>query len=539
MLTLFSPAYAQDRSTWQVIQEDIWNPNCVECHVAASTFAEQSGLVLTADEAYEQLINVVPNNASASADGLVRVGTEGLPSIYSSFLWEKINAPDQAHLFDDHPHYGTMMPLGLPVLTNGELNFIKEWILGGAPEDGQVADETLLEDTTRYEPPEFEVLAPPERGIQLHLGPFDVMPEFEREFYYYVDLDTTGDIYMERTEITLWPGSHHFIAYSFDSQLPSWLNVEPETYRDVRDSTGAYITPNLAATLYHTFGFGTQWPRMDYHFPPGIALRLNADFGLDLNSHYINRSDSTTTGEVYVNMHLVDPSELKAVAEILFLNNLQFSLPPHQVTTVERTYYTDVPINIFQLFSHAHEHMLEFRVEGVGGDMDGELLYIAYDWQHPPILQLDPPLRLESGDGLKLIATYDNWTDEPLEFGLLSEDEMMIMFGYYYTGEPLVTTAETPPLPQSFVLHQNYPNPFNPSTTIRFDLPADADVSLVIYNLLGRKVRTLVRGEVVSGTHEVVWDIMDETGSPVPSGIYFVRMATAGRSMIKKAVLLR
>ena len=113
------------------------------------------------------------------------------------------------------------------------------------------------------------------------------------------------------------------------------------------------------------------------------------------------------------------------------------------------------------------------------------------------------------------------------------------MFGYYYTGEPLVTTAEKTPLPQSFVLHQNYPNPFNPSTTIRFDLPADADVSLVIYNLLGRKVRTLVRGEVVSGTHEVVWDTMDETGSPVPSGIYFVRMATAGRSMIKKAVLLR
>ena len=54
MLTLFSAAYAQDRSTWQVIQEDIWNPNCVECHVAGSTFAEQSGLVLTADEAYEQ-----------------------------------------------------------------------------------------------------------------------------------------------------------------------------------------------------------------------------------------------------------------------------------------------------------------------------------------------------------------------------------------------------------------------------------------------------------------------------------------------------
>lgn len=271
VLVLLSAAFSQERSTWQVIQEDIWNPNCVECHVEGSTFAEQSGLILTEDVAYSQLIDVVPNNASARSDGLVRVGTEGLPSIYTSFLWEKINAPDQAHFYDDHPHYGAMMPLGSPPLTNGELAFIMQWILKGAPQAGTVADEALLEDTVRYEPPEFEVLAPPEKGIQLQLGPFDVMPKFEREFYYYVDLDTTGDIYMDRTEIIMRPGSHHFIAYSFDSQLPAWLNVEPETYRDIRDSTGEFITENLAATLYHSFGFGTQWPRMDYHFPPGVA----------------------------------------------------------------------------------------------------------------------------------------------------------------------------------------------------------------------------------------------------------------------------
>lgn len=268
-------------------------------------------------------------------------------------------------------------------------------------------------------------------------------------------------------------------------------------------------------------------------------LRLNADVGLDLNSHYVNRSDSTTTGEVYVNMHLVDPSEVDKVADILFLNNVSFSLPPHQITTVERTYRTDYPINIFQLFSHAHEHMLEFKAEVVGGDMDGELVYIAYDWEHPPILELDPPLHLEPGEGLKIIATYDNWTDSTLAFGLLSEDEMMILFGYYYTGDPPVSAVKETPLPHSFVLHQNYPNPFNPSTTIRFDLPADADASLVIYDLLGRKVAELVNGGVVRGAHEIIWDATDEAGNRVPSGIYFVQLTTAGRSIVRKAVLLR
>jgi hypothetical protein len=77
--------------------------------------------------------------------------------------------------------------------------------------------------------------------------------------------------------------------------------------------------------------------------------------------------------------------------------------------------------------------MLEFAVEIVGGDRDGELIYFAYDWEHPPILDLDPPITLEAGEGLKLIATYYNWTNETLTFGLLSVDEMMILFGYFYT----------------------------------------------------------------------------------------------------------
>jgi len=96
----------------------------------------------------------------------------------------------------------------------------------------------------------------------------------------------------------------------------------------------------------------------------------------------------------------------------------------------------------FQIFSHAHEHMLEFQVRIVGGNRDGELIYIAYDWEHPPILELDPPLYLDIDQGLELEATYFNWTDDTLEFGLLSEDEMMILFGYYYKESLSVITVD-------------------------------------------------------------------------------------------------
>jgi len=533
--------FAQERSTWKAIQDEIMTPLCADCHQIGTTFSEQSDLLLTEDVAYEELVDVLPNNASARSDGLLRVGSEGLASLETSYLWEKINAPNQEHFNTDHPYYGSLMPLGKPYLTNGQLEFIKEWILGGAPAEGIVknAEESLLRDTTRYEPPEFVVLAPPQQGIQLHLGPFNVSPNFEREFYYFQPFDTTGDLYLERSEIIMRSGSHHFIAYTFTETVPAYAKLEPEVYRDIRNEDGTVILQSLIPTIWHDFGFGTQWPFMNYHFPKGVALRLNADRGLDLNSHYVNRTDSSYVGEVYINMHLAKPEEVKRVAEVLSLNNTEIDLPPNKVTTLEETYFFDNEASVFQLMSHAHEHMLEFRVEKVGGDLDGELVYIAYDWEHPPILELDPPLHVKAGEGLKLIVTYDNWTDKTLNFGLLSQDEMMILFGYYYLGAPTLSIDSNELLPMAFDLRQNYPNPFNGATSIEFTLAREADISLEIYDMLGRQVASLLSGKTVAGKHTYHWLANNDMGSFVPSGIYLIRLSIDGHSRTKKAVLLR
>ena len=426
------PAAFIGRDSWKIIQEDIFNHNCVECHTAGTSFANQSNLVLTPDVAYDQLINQPIDNQAASADGLERLGTDGLSSIYKSFLWEKINAPDKEHYYGDHPNYGSLMPLGMPYLTNGQLEFIRGWIIAGAPETGVVADSTLLADSTRFEEIEFAPLTPPENGIQVHLGPFEVQPQYEREFLNFVNIDTLNEVYIKQVEVTMRPGSHHFILYSFENVMPPMLIPEPGVYRDYRDANGNYIINNLAVTAYHVFFAGTQWPYMNYHFPPGVALKVDINDGLDQNSHYINRTDEVLIGEVYTNIYFAEPSEIEHEANILFINKTNFELPPNEITTLEHTITVADRVHIFQLFSHAHEHMLEFAVEIVGGNRDGEMIYIAYDWAHPPILDFDPPLTLEAGEGLKLIATYDNWTNETLTFGLLSEDEMMILFGYYY-----------------------------------------------------------------------------------------------------------
>ncbi len=79
-------------------------------------------------------------------------------------------------------------------------------------------------------------------------------------------------------------------------------------------------------------------------------------------------------------------------------------------------------------------------------------------------------------------------------------------------------------VPRSFKLHQNYPNPFNPVAQINYDLPARSHVSLVIYDLLGRKVVELVNKDMGPGYHGVVWNANDSNGRALPSGVYFARL---------------
>ena len=89
-------------------------------------------------------------------------------------------------------------------------------------------------------------------------------------------------------------------------------------------------------------------------------------------------------------------------------------------------------------------------------------------------------------------------------------------------------------VPSMFVLRQNYPNPFNPSTTISFDLPADGRVSLVIYDVLGRVVRTLLDEYLAAGFYRKVFD-----GRGLATGVYFYRLHTGYASKVEKMLLLK
>ena len=95
------------------------------------------------------------------------------------------------------------------------------------------------------------------------------------------------------------------------------------------------------------------------------------------------------------------------------------------------------------------------------------------------------------------------------------------------------------PVPAVYSLHQNYPNPFNPITNLRYDLPEQAQVTLTIYDLIGREVTQLVNTTQDAGYKSVQWNATDSFGKPVSAGVYLYQIQAGEFIQTKKMVLLK
>ena len=106
-------------------------------------------------------------------------------------------------------------------------------------------------------------------------------------------------------------------------------------------------------------------------------------------------------------------------------------------------------------------------------------------------------------------------------------------------SEGLVQISSTFSSPTSFNLLQNYPNPFNPITTLRYDLPETGLVTITIYDMLGRQVKTLIDQTQDAGYRSVIWDATKDYGKPVSAGIYLYKIQAGKYMQTKKMVLLK
>jgi hypothetical protein len=131
----------------------------------------------------------------------------------------------------------------------------------------------------------------------------------------------------------------------------------------------------------------------------------------------------------------------------------------------------------------------------------------------------------ELGDYYYAITTFDLHENEsdPSEF----------------VNVTLLSLEDIRGLPEVFTLHQNYPNPFNPNTQIQYALPTDANVTIAIYDLVGRQIRTLVNEQVNAGYHSTLWNATNEMGSSVSAGVYIYTITANDFRDVKKMILLK
>jgi hypothetical protein len=138
-------------------------------------------------------------------------------------------------------------------------------------------------------------------------------------------------------------------------------------------------------------------------------------------------------------------------------------------------------------------------------------------------------------------GSYDTPGDS---FGIFAHQNYAYMAEHYSLmvlelQQPL-DAAEEDPLPVLHSsLHQNYPNPFNPVTTIEFNMPRRDHVTVEVFDLLGRRVLTLINGVLPAGTHRVEWNGLDEEGRSVASGVYLYRLRATEWVETKKMLLLK
>lgn len=147
----------------------------------------------------------------------------------------------------------------------------------------------------------------------------------------------------------------------------------------------------------------------------------------------------------------------------------------------------------------------------VNGDF---YVMLEYDGTNKPHFSAEsaPPLEQRS------------WDFDGSEWTLYEDEDYLIRAVVAYTPTSVDDRDDDNRLPKTIALSQNYPNPFNPETTIRYELPHEGNVTLVVFDLNGRYVAQLESGLKAAGQHVIRWNGRDSAGNRVPSGVYFYRL---------------
>ena len=158
------------------------------------------------------------------------------------------------------------------------------------------------------------------------------------------------------------------------------------------------------------------------------------------------------------------------------------------------------------------------------------------------VYSLSPDQMLDTGTTPMLLIPVTPLTDRAATFtlsDLLVADHQARLLPVQL-GNTTLVVGKSSAMPEAFSLQAARPNPFNPSTTIAYEVPQQAHITLTIYNLLGQKVAQLVDGLQAAGRYEATWNGLNDQHQTVASGVYVYRLTSStGFSETKRMTLLK
>ncbi|QQS27389.1 MAG: T9SS type A sorting domain-containing protein [Sphingobacteriales bacterium] len=443
-LCLSSLTFAQT-GTFNRVYTLIQN-NCASCH---SGVAPSGGLNLggTASQVHTNLVNVTPQNSAAAAKGQKLI-MPGHP--YKSFLLRKIGN-GYVHDLDGGNldlEEGAPMPFYSIPLQNQDIEIIRQWIYAGAPINGTIASENLVDQYFMeggFEPIDRPAPPPPDKGFQIHLGPIFVASLDEKEYLLKYNPQLSSAIEIKRMEAFMNQSSHHFILYKFNST--SAANGVSNGLREV-SLFGENPLLGSGTNLVSVWQYSD-----DFRLPAGTAYFWNQNTILDLNYHIPNYSAGLVLpSDVYINVYTQPTgTAIKEMQSdlLIFQNPIFFTIPPG-THVLQEPVYNPQQWNIWMLSSHTHKYGVDFDIYRQLSGGPGEQLFEGYydyqncgcdlgfyDWSHPPVRYFEPMYNLPSGVGLYHRATYNNTGSSAVSVGLTTDNEMMISIIQYTTGSPI------------------------------------------------------------------------------------------------------
>lgn len=506
LLVLITTIQLQAQSTALRVY-DILQEKCVSCHSngspAAALDLEGSGETTEAKlaDVYQRMLNATPDNDYAA--------NKGYKYIYpgradKSFLFRKINDGlepliqlNEAEATSNDVHGSADLNI-----SDVEKEMIRQWISYAAPATGTVVSESLIENYYNNNGvasfPDGPPAAPDaSEGFQIKMGPFYLEPGgqagSELEYFQKYELELPENVEVTRIEMAISDYSHHLIIYNFgpggDNNIPAGFRLEPD-HSDI----------SLVAAVQEA---------TDLKLPEGTAFKWDNDIVLDLNSHYINYSaTSTYQAEAYINIYTqpIGTAVQEMQTELIVKGWIPIPNNGDMITHTQHVNPNWGELFIWGLMGHTHKYGQGYQVykRGFGGSEE-ELVYDAscpqglpdcaspfYDYRHIPFTLYEPlmPITFSSSKGIIHKANYINDGPTAVNFGPTSDDEMMVLVMMFTTDTTGLTTTGTHQIDQPFGTIEVFPNPMQDKTTIQ--LPTDlGTINFQLYDAMGRVVKTI------------------------------------------------